>query len=306
MKGNTVIVIHGFTESIKSEGLAKATVKSYLINVRKISRFCFKNRIADVKEFDESFVKSYVNYLHAENLSLQTRKTALSILKKLFEYCYDHELILSNPFERMSVVLRGEKKERKVFSEDQITRFLDIIKADNFIRSRDKSIFELLYGTGMRISEAVFLNIEDVDTDHREVIILHGKGGKQRIVPLCGMAYMAMVYWLKNYRMRKTEKDSKALYVSLSGKRIDDGAIYRNFKTYLKKSGLADKGFVPHSIRHSCATHMLDHGADIRYVQELLGHESIETTGIYTKQEKTKLKKLHKMRHPRENELYEE
>jgi len=306
MKGNIAVVLHQYKEYLEKRGLSVRTQERYLIELRRITQYCFKHKISSIKEFDNEFIRLFVFYLQSLKLSLKSREMSIIVLKGLLEFCYDSELILSNPFERMSIVLRGEEKERKVFTEDQIKKFLESIPSDNFIHARDKSIFELMYGTGIRVNEAVSLNIDDVDTDHHEVLILHGKGDKQRIVPLCGKAYECMLVWLKYFRIKKRENDVKALYVSLTGRRISRKIIERNFKGYIAGSGIEDKNLVPHSIRHSCATHLLANGADLRHIQELLGHTSIETTSGYTKQEKTKLKKLHKMFHPRENELFEE
>jgi len=306
MKGNIVVVFHEFKQYFKTKGLADQSKRRYETELNKIIKYCFTNKIKNVKEFDVEFIKGFTAFINNNDTALKTKELTISVLKSLIEYCYDREYLLSNPFDKVKVSLKGIVTERKVFDEDQIKIFLESIYEDNFVHARDRSIFELMYGTGMRVNELVLLNLEDVDPDHNEILIKHGKGDKQRIVPLYGKAFSSMMNWLKYYRIKKVREEEKAVYISLQGKRIRYGAILRNFKEYLKKCNLGDKGFVLHSIRHSCATHLLDHGADIRYVQELLGHESIETTGVYTKQEKTKLKKLHKMFHPRENELYEE
>lgn len=181
--------------------------------------------------------------------------------------------------------------------------FLDSIVTKTGFGARDRAIFELMYVTGIRIGEVQNLNIDDIDFSLKEITIREGKGDKDRIVPLGSVAEDYINLWIK--RGRKGVKASqRALFINSLEGRLKVGRIRAIFDKYLQLNNLENKGFTPHSIRHSCAIHLLQNGADIRYVQELLGHESIETTAGYTKSMIKSLKKLHKTYHPRENELY--
>jgi len=162
-----------------------------------------------------------------------------------------------------------------------------------------------MYVTAIRIGEVQNLDIDDIDFSLKEITIRLGKGDKDRIVPLGSVAEDYINQWI--FRGRKGVKThQRALFINRNNERLKASRIRHLFNHYLKLSDLDNRGFTPHSIRHSCATHLLQNGADIRYVQELLGHESIETTVGYTKDMIKSLKKLHKTYHPRENELYPE
>ena len=167
---------------------------------------------------------------------------------------------------------------------------------------------ELLYVAGLRNSEVVHLDVEDVDFSLNEVLIREGKGNKDRIVPLGQICKRFLWNWVKEARawFLSSKQDSGALFINRRGERIASSTVRYLLKRHLQEAGIRKPGVTPHSIRHSCATHLLMHGADIRYVQELLGHDSLDTTVVYTPQIADGLKRMHRMYHPRENELYRE
>jgi len=171
---------------------------------------------------------------------------------------------------------------------------------------RDRTMFEVLYGTGIRIGELEKLNISDIDFNEKVIFIRQGKGGKDRIVPCTDTALEFLKEYITKVRPALSYFNSrqKVLFLSRSGKRFTAGAFRKMLAKYLKKSQIK-KRISPHSFRHSFATHLLAGGANIRYVQEILGHEELSTTAIYTRVAVVNLKKEIKHFHPRENELYE-
>jgi site-specific recombinase XerD len=189
---------------------------------------------------------------------------------------------------------------KAVLSFDQMNRFLDGIDLNGPLGLRDRAIFELMYSSGLRVSEIVNLDRQDVDLSERMVRLRRTKMGKDKVVPVTESAGK----FLKLYLEQRTDSDP-ALFMSLNG-RLRKFSIAQRFRERLKAAGIRHKGLSPHSIRHSVATHLLETGADLRYVQELLGHESIETTMIYTHAMSENLKKIYKTYHPRENEYYKE
>ena len=196
-----------------------------------------------------------------------------------------------------------------ILTEDEMSRLLDSIDTITGFGLRDRSLFELMYVTGMRVGEIVRLDVEHIDFSLNEVFVTKSKNRKERIVPLGGVAKRFLEKWVKevrSYFLTGCKDDPKALFLSDKGMRISGSAIRYRLKRGLKIAGIEKKGVSPHSLRHSCATHLLAGGADIRLVQELLGHESIETTAAYTKEIVKELKRVHKMHHPRENRLYVE
>ena len=185
-------------------------------------------------------------------------------------------------------------------SEEEMANFLDKVDIDAYLGLRDRTIFELMYSSGLRVSEVSKLDIEDVDFNERMVLVRGGKWGKDRVEPVSEVA----TRFLKLY-VAARHNTSGPLFVGEQG-RLGGAAINRRLIQHLKAQGGYRAGFCAHSFRHATATHLLAHGADLRYVQELLGHESIETTCIYTHELVENMKRIYKSYHARENELYEE
>jgi integrase/recombinase XerD len=192
----------------------------------------------------------------------------------------------------------------KALSEEEVGRLLDAIVGADAVARRDRAITEVLYGTGMRISELVGLSLTDVDLDDRLARVF-GKGSKERIVPLGRHASAALTEWFElSGRGAMAPKrwarrgDSEAVFLNQRGGRLSRQGAWGVIRLYGDRVGLRDR-LSPHVLRHSCATHMLEHGADIRVVQELLGHASISTTQVYTKVSADRLRSVYESAHPR-------
>jgi integrase/recombinase XerD len=192
----------------------------------------------------------------------------------------------------------------KPLTEAQVTSLLDAVVPTTPVHLRDRALLELLYGTGARISEAVGLSIGDLDLDGR-LVRLEGKGGKQRLVPFGSAAAEALAHWLSPAGRRHLEPvqwarrdDAEAVFLNSRGGRMSRQTAWQIVRRYGVRAGIADE-LSPHVLRHSCATHLLDHGADLRVVQELLGHASISTTQVYTKVSQERLWEVYRRAHPR-------
>ncbi len=192
----------------------------------------------------------------------------------------------------------------KPISEQQVTSLLDAVVGNDPTDHRDRALLELLYATGARISEAVGLSIGDIDLDER-LVRLYGKGGKERIVPFGGAAASALDLWFSTHgRTRlvplrwKRRGDAEAVFLNARGGRLSRQGAWLVVKKYAERAGIAES-LSPHVLRHSCATHLLDHGADLRVVQEMLGHASISTTQLYTKVSQERLWDVYRSAHPR-------
>lgn len=192
----------------------------------------------------------------------------------------------------------------KPLTEAQVTSLLDAVVVTEPIHRRDLALIELLYATGARISEAVGLSIGEIDLDDR-LVRLYGKGAKERIVPFGSTAAAALEDWfsaggrahLVPDRWRSRD-DAEAVFLNTRGGRLSRQAAWLVVKKYGARAGIADQ-LSPHVLRHSCATHLLDHGADLRVVQEMLGHASISTTQLYTKVSQERLWDVYRSAHPR-------
>jgi integrase/recombinase XerD len=215
------------------------------------------------------------------------------------------DLIMRNPMELVEVYIRENAGIKVVLSVDEMKKMLDGIDLHTGYGFRDRTMFELLYVTGMRCGELVDLCVSDIDFSLNEALIRQGKGRKDRIVPIGSVCREFLFTWIGKMRdWFVTGEDKGVVFMNKRGGKLACSTVNYRLKYWLKHAGIEKEGVSPHSIRHSCATHLLEAGADIRYVQELLGHASIETTVVYTRTTVENLRKVHKMFHPRENELF--
>lgn len=289
------------TNYLKSRGLKKSTITRKLVELRRLLAY-IKDKSMDIRDFTPKDIEEYIISI---NSSYSTKSTAMSLVRDVFNTLMFNQLILTNPINKTDIAISDKAGVKKVFTEDEVLDFLDSIETVTAFGIRDRAMFELMYVTGMRVGEVSNLNIDDIDFSLKEVFIQNGKGDKDRIVPLGSIAEEYITLWIKRGR-KGVKVTDKALFLSSRNQRLKADRISGIFRKYLEKCNLDGRGFTPHSLRHSCATHLLQNGADIRYVQELLGHDSIQTTVGYTKDIVKGLKKLHKTYHPRENELYPE
>ena len=192
----------------------------------------------------------------------------------------------------------------KPLTEDQVSSLLDAVVGTEPLHARDRALLELLYATGARISEAVGLSIGDINVDNK-LVLLYGKGAKERLVPFGGAAQTAIEEWFgRGGRQRlvpaqwQKRGDAEAVFLNSRGGRLTRQSAWLIVKKYGNRAGISEQ-LSPHVLRHSCATHLLDHGADLRVVQEMLGHASISTTQIYTRVSQERLWDVYRSTHPR-------
>jgi integrase/recombinase XerD len=185
----------------------------------------------------------------------------------------------------------------RVLSQEEVSILLDQPIADNPPGLRDKAILEVLYGTGIRISELVGLDVEDIDLVEREMRVL-GKGARERVVPIGEKAALALINYLNAGRPRlQVSQVNRAVFLNQRGGRLSRQGAWEVVRKYAGRVGLKEK-MTPHTLRHSCATHLLENGADLRYIQELLGHASIATTQIYTHVSRSRIRDAYLDAHP--------
>jgi integrase/recombinase XerC len=211
--------------------------------------------------------------------------------------------------EDLDLSIKGMENRRGIFTISEMAVFLDSIKTDSPLNLRNRAIFELMYSSALRISETVELDTGDIDFEERTLFIRHGKGDVDRVVPFSIVASRFLEEYIKSSRpaifTKRRFEEEKALFVTNQG-RINPNSVGLVFRKILRGLGMKRGNISLHSIRHSTATHLLEAGADVRYVQELLGHENIKTTVRYTHVLMENLKRVYKSCHPRENNLYEE
>jgi len=256
--------------------------------------------LADVQEAD---VEQYVAALRAGGRRPSSVARALSAVRNLHRFLVDEGTATVDPTGDVAAP-RIPQGLPKALSEEDVTRLLDAVAGSDAAGRRDRALLEVLYGTGLRISEAVGLSLGHLDLDSHTLLAL-GKGSKERIVPVGRCAREALAAWLspagrgamapKRWARRG---DAEAVFLNSRGGRLSRQGAWGIVHDYGAQVGLGDR-LTPHVLRHSCATHMLDHGADIRVVQELLGHASIATTQLYTKVSLQRLQVVYDRAHPR-------
>ena len=298
-----------FLEYLTGLGYADVTIKAYRRSINSFDDYLNrvnKNDVREVRKEDViAFIKSYEGRKTRFNRSFnaQSLYRTASHIKHFFKYLYRNEVILFNPVEDLPFK-KGIMNKKEIFRKKEINNFLDIETDEVY-----KALFELIYSSGLRISEVINLNLSDVDLKDRMLTIREGKGSKDRYIPFNEIAEKYLEKYIQGERKRLLKKvkgeDKKALFLTSRG-RIKGAGIRTRFKKLLNDVKLTGRKLTVHSMRHSTGTHLLESGADVRYVQELLGHESIETTVAYTHLMMENLKRAYKSAHPRENKYYEE
>ena len=250
---------------------------------------------------DVNTVRSYMALLNDKGYSKSTVARKLATLRSFYKFLVKRNQIASNPV----TAIRTPKQEKKLpnFLEyEEVKILLDTPPVNNWLGARDRAILETLYSTGIRVSELVALNMEDIDF-LGEVLHIRGKGKKERITPIGTSALQVIQHYMefRNKRAQNnTNFDAKVLFVNKHGRRLSTRSVRRKMDKYLKMAGL-DPAISPHTLRHSFATHMLNNGADLRSVQELLGHQSLSTTQIYTHLTTNRIKEIYDDAHPRDS-----
>ncbi len=249
---------------------------------------------------DVDAARSYLALLNAKAYSKATVARKLATLRSFYKYLVKSGHIKSNPLTSVKTP-KQDKKLPKFLEYAEVKKLLETPPLDNWLGARDRAILETLYSTGIRVSELVALNMDDVDF-LGEVVHVRGKGKKERIAPISSSALQSIQHYMefRNKRAQSnTNFDGKVLFVNKHGRRLSTRSVRRKMDKYLRIAGM-DPDISPHTLRHSFATHMLNNGADLRSVQELLGHQSLSTTQVYTHLTTAKIKEVYDAAHPRD------
>jgi integrase/recombinase XerC len=242
----------------------------------------------DTEIITEEAIKKYIIDLSRQKYSNASINRKISAIKSFDKWLYDKSIVSRKQSNNIKL-LKLPKTLPEVLSSSYINKLIDELQKSSNEDIRDKAIIELLYSSGLRVSELVQLNLNDIDNNQSLKVL--GKGKKERIIPINRKAHNAIILWKDTSRSEIANKGEKSLFVGVRGARINDRQVRR---IVLKKLGT-----YPHALRHSFATHLLEGGADIRIVQELLGHEDPNTTQIYTHVSVKEMQKKYKTSHPR-------
>jgi integrase/recombinase XerD len=288
--------IIGFENFLIAEGDELNTIRSYLYDIQQLDKFISVKNIS-LTSITHDDLRDFIRSLFDMGLSAVSINRKISAIKSFYRYCVHEKTIQVNPATDLELLKIGRKLPQTL-SIEEITKIIDAAHEKTALGLRDRACLELLYASGLRISELLNLRMIDLDMDSKLMRVI-GKGNKQRLVPFGRQAAQAVEEYLHAGRPLLTKQRSLPyLIVNARGKRMSRMGFLKIMRKYRIKSGIS-KRVTPHMFRHSFATHLLEGGADLRVVQELLGHADISTTQIYTHIDREYLKEVHRLYHPR-------
>jgi len=288
------LLIDEYVNYVKYEkNLAENTVNSYSNDLMKFA--CFLNK--DINLISMEDVYSFIAHLKSNKITNKTIARNIVSLRNFYKFLKKENYIKSNIMENFDVP-KVEQYLPEYLTEDEINILLNSIDTQTPMGFRDRTMLELLYATGLRVTELVDMKVNSINMDTR-FIVSFGKGGKERIVPFGQKSWEYLNEYIQNVRpLLLKGKNHWFVFVNRFGNNISRVGFFKNIKKIAKKAGIR-KDISPHTLRHTFATHLIDNDADLRIVQELLGHSNIATTQIYTQVSRKKLKNSYMKYHPR-------
>lgn len=276
---------------------SEKTIETYYIALNQFDEYLsiMNSPDIDIEDVSKDDVNYFLGWLHDKGMKKRSIKLKVSAIKSFFKFCYKKDIISSNPA-ALIVLPKTEKTLPSFLLQKEIDKLLNSFDKDDALQLRNLALIELLYSSGLRISEALQLNIDDIDFKER-IVKVTGKGNKQRIVPV-GLKALDSIQLYKKRRTEICDTKTNYLFIARSGKRLSPREAYRVIHNALQGITEATKKS-PHILRHTFATHLLDRGADLQSVSEMLGHSSLSTTQVYTHVSIERLKEAYKKAHPK-------
>ncbi len=289
-------IVKDFEIYLKEEKkLSNNTLESYGRDLRQFSEYLIDKNKSSFTEVNKTTIITYLLYLQKKGRATSTISRSLASIRSLYLYLLNNGEIENDP----TLNLESPKSEKKlpcILSLSEVESLINQPDDNSSMGSRDKAMLELLYATGIRVSELVRLNIDDLNLD-LDFIKCNGNN-RERVIPIGSMAKKAVKRYSTEYRNQLVKDDEQALFVNYYGKRLTRQGFWKIIKRYTKQAKI-DKKITPHTLRHSFATHLIQNGADLKSVQEMLGHSDISTTQIYMQLTKNKIKDVYNKSHPR-------
>lgn len=289
------LIIQDFIEYLKSKQVSKNTLMSYERDINQLASYFEK---LDKKIFDATVedLETYIAYMQTVGKSNATISRNVASIKAFYRYLLKHKLVEQNIAEKL-IAPKVEKKEISVLSLSEVEKLLAQPSLDDLKGQRDKAMLEILYSTGMRVTELISLNLSDLSINAAHVKVK--KKNKERIIPLGNTAIKYLKEYVENVRPLLIKSETEpSLFINANGQKMTRQGFWKILKQY-KEDAKIDKELTPHTIRHSFAVHMLQNGAEIKLVQELLGHTDVASTLMYTHVADMKLRDEYLKAHPR-------
>lgn len=290
--------VDAFLRACRAErDLSPHTIAAYAADLSQFIAWLDRSGIHDPRSVTRSVMRRFVAGLGERRYARRTIARKVSAIRSFFSWAVVQDLLEADPTSGLEVP-KLDKPLPKVMKRDSVERLLGLPPDDDPIGMRDRAIIELLYGSGLRVAELCSIDVDELDLRSGSVVVT-GKGRKQRKVPLSGPCVVALRSYIEDARRVLLAKASStpALFLGARGRRIDPRAVRSMLARYLRGEG--EKVVGPHALRHSFATHLLDGGADLRSVQELLGHADLATTQIYTHVSTERMRDVYERSHPR-------
>jgi len=290
-------LVQKFVDFLEHEkGLSDNTLQSYRRDIVQYISYLNKMNITNIAGVNKTTIITYLLYLQKEGRATSTISRNLASIRSFYQYLYKLNMIEQDPTQDLESP-KVEKKLPQILSTQEVELLLNQPKCVDLKGYRDKAMLELLYATGIRVSELINLNVDDVNIEMG--FIKCTKGNKERVIPLGSIAISALEDYLHKARgLMIQDPNEPALFVNCNGRRLTRQGFWKIVKIY-KNQAKINKDITPHTLRHSFAAHLLENGADLRSIQEMLGHSDISSTQIYTQLAKNRIKEVYKKTHPR-------
>jgi integrase/recombinase XerD len=293
-----------YLESLASRNYSEGTLEGRRDALKLFLSWAAERDLSRAGQITRPILESFQRWLwrytrpNGQRLGWSTQRNRLSILKDFFRWVTRQNVILHNPASELELPRPEKRLPQEVLSLAAVEKLLAIPDVSDPLGVRDRAMLELFYSTGLRRTELCRLELADLNTDRRTLHVRLGKGKKDRVVPVGERAILWLERYLKEVRPRLSlDTRTQALFLTGYGDAFNPDVVSRMVASWLRQAGLKNKGCC-HVLRHTCATHMLENGADIRFIQQLLGHEKLDTTAIYTEVSIKQLQEVHARCHP--------
>lgn len=274
------------------------TMTSYKRDLKKLCQYIKSIGIADVNDINATDLNTYVIYMGEQGMSTATISRSIASIKSFFMFLFKKNIVRDDCAEQLKAP-KIEKKLPEILTVAEVNRLLEQPSKNTPKEIRDKAMLELLYATGMRVSELISLRLDDVNLMMSYILCRYTN--KERVIPIENAARVALEQYIKGARDSMCD-NSEYLFTNLKGQPMTRQGFWKLIKSYAKKAGI-DKDITPHMIRHSFASHLVSNGADLKAVQEMLGHSDISTTQIYLKSRQSRIKEEYDRAHPRAHSM---
>lgn len=297
---DAVVTIKAFKEHLQACGYAPATIEIYRKGLDEFARYLNQQKITDLRSVSPDTLLEYRQILMSQSIALESKALKIRPVKRLFEHLTGRHRLLLNPAEGIVETCRKQRKTGAILTIDETRRLFTQPDPTTNIGVRDRAVMQLLYSTGIRLGELLSLKLYHVDFKDQVLYVRRGKGNTQRVVPLGKSAAQCLGQYMEKTRPGqegKNTESTQALFLNRFGRPLAGGSVHAMLRKYRRMAGIK-KPVSPHTFRRTCATHLLQQGADIRYIQELLGHKHLGTTQIYTRVLPVEVKQTHQKAHP--------